>query len=178
VNISNISWPVFRLSEHKPHTEDGVIFYSKEYVDLETGEHSVGMRVVDDKSVQGETLGRRRLLLQQDETLKLFPIRTALYYLHDLIKVAKATTWFIDSRGNTFQYRKTARAKLTFHRIKKTLPVDGLGCVIELEGIPQRFKCLFYPQPEQLYAGVLHWGLGYILYGFYHEQLKPSFRRV
>lgn len=178
MDLLNISWPVFRLGEHKPHCSDGVVFYSKEYADLETGELSQGLRVVDDRAVQGATLGLRRLRLKLDEGVKLFPIRIALYYLQDLIKVAKQTTWFIDSHGEVFQYRKSTRAKLTFHKIKKVLPLEGMGCIIEVQGIPQRFKCMFHPKPEQTYAGVLRWGLGYLIYGFYYEQLKPSYRKV
>lgn len=178
MDLSTINWPVFKLGEHRPHCEDGVVFYSKEYVDLQTGEVRQGLRVVDDKSIPGNSLGMRRLKLKFQEEVKLFPIRTAVYYLQDLIKLAKQTSWFIDSQGAVFQYRKSTRAKLTFHKIKKILPVEGMGCIIEVEGIPQRFKCLYHPKPEQAYAGVLRWGLGYILYGFYHEQLKPSYRKV
>ena len=179
MDLSTISWPVFKLGEHKPHCESGVVFYSKEYVDLDTGENPrYSLRVVDDTSIPGETLGRRRLLLGQDETVKLYPIKLALYFLHDLIKVAKQTTWFIDSRGVVFQYKKSTRAKLTYHKLKKVFPIEGMGCIIEVEGIPQRFKCLFRPTPDQEYAGVLRWGLGYIIYGLYEYPGKPSYRRV
>jgi hypothetical protein len=178
MNLASISWPVFRLGEHKPHQLDGVTFYSQEYVTLDNVQSKQSLRVVDDTTVQGETLGQRRMRLAMLEEVNLFKIRLALYFLQDLIKIAKQTTWFIDSRGVVFQYRKSTRAKLTYHKLKKVFPVEGMGCIIEVEGIPQRFKCLFRPTPDQDYAGVLRWGLGYIIYGLYEQPGKPSYRKV
>lgn len=168
---------MYRLGEHKPLVEDGITFYSKEYVDNNTEVSRLGLRIVDDKSLDGATLGLRRLALRVDEE-NVFPIRTAIYFLADLIKLAKATTWFIDNHGRVFQYKKSTRAKLTSHKIKNILPGTGMGCVVELEGIPQRFKAMYRPLPDQNYAGVLRWGLGYLLYGFYSTQFKPSYRSV
>ena len=176
MNLSEIAWPVFRLGEHQPTCEGGLVFYSKEYVDKETGESRVGLRIVDDTSIPGKTLGIRRLTLKASG--RMFPIKTAVYFIADLIKLAKQTTWFIDNTGKVFQYKKTTRAKLTFHKITKVLPLEGMGAIVELQGLHQRFKCMYAPKPEQIYAGVLRWGLGYVLYGFYNEQLKPSHRLV
>jgi hypothetical protein len=53
-----------------------------------------------------------------------------------------------------------------------------MGAVIEVEGLVQRFKCMYRPRPEQHYVGILKWGLGYLLYGFYEEKLKESYRLV
>lgn len=178
MDLSSISWPVFRLGEHKPHVLDGVTFYSKEYVDLETGVTRHGLRVVDDLSVPGATLGQRRMKLMCDDETSLFKIKFAIYFLQDLIKVAKQTTWFIDSSGHIFQYRKSTRAKLTFHKLKKIIPIEGMGCIVEVSGIPQRFKCMFKPSSDHNYAGILRWGLGYLLYGFYETEHKPTYRLV
>ena len=166
---------MFRLGEHKPTQEDNLIYYSKEYVDKESLASKVGLRIVDDKSLPGATLGLRRLVVVD---AKLFPIRQAIYFLGDLIKIAKQTTWFIDNTGKIFQYKKTSRAKLAAHKITKVLPLDGMGAIIEVQGLPQRFKCMFAPKPEQYYAGILRWGLGYILYGFYNETFKSTYRLV
>ena len=178
MNLLTISWPVFRLGEHQPTEEGGLVYYSKQYVDLDDDTTRVGLRVVDDHSVPGDSLARRRLVLAQDPSVNLFPIKRALYFLVDMIKMAKATTWFIDSAGKVFQYKKSTRAKLTCHRVTKVLPGTGLGSIVELERIPTRFKTMFTPKPETPYAGVLQWGLGYILYGFYEEPFKPSHRLV
>ena len=107
MRLEKIVWPVFRLGEKEPQRDDGVIYYATEYSDLDTSEHTATFRVVDDKSVAGDTLSRRRLRLAVDN-VPLFPIRQALYFLGDLLKVAKPTTWFIDSQGQLFQHQKNA----------------------------------------------------------------------
>jgi len=175
MNLLEISWPVFRLGEHKPIVENNLVYYSKEYVDKESLETKIGLRIVDDKSVQGATLGLRRLAIVG---ARLFPIRQALYFLGDLIKIAKQTTWFIDNTGKIFQYRKTSRAKLAAHKITKVLPLEGMGAIVEVQDLPHRFKCMYAPKPDQYYAGVLRWGLGYVLYGFYNEAFKTTHRLV
>jgi len=175
MNLLEISWPVFRLGEHKPIVEKSLVYYSKEYVDKESLETKIGLRIVDDKSVQGATLGLRRLAIVG---ARLFPIRQALYFLGDLIKIAKQTTWFIDNTGKIFQYRKSSRAKLAAHKITKVLPLEGMGAIIEVQGLPQRFKCMYAPKPDQYYAGILRWGLSYVLYGFYNEAFKTTHRLV
>lgn len=177
MNLAEINWPVFRLGEHKPEQESGCVFYSKEYIDNDTEETRRGLRLVDDQSYVGKTLGIRRIAMKADNN-PMFPIKTAIYFLADLIKVAKQTTWFIDNSGKVFQYRKSTRAKLTFHKIKQILPGTGMGAVIEVQGLSQRFKCMYHPKPEQAYVGILRWGLGYLLYGFYTEQHKPTYRLV
>jgi len=175
MNLLEISWPVFRLGEHKPIVEADLVYYSKEYVDKESLATKIGLRIVDDKSVDGATLGLRRLAIVG---ARLFPIRQALYFLGDLIKIAKQTTWFIDNTGKVFQYRKTSRAKLAAHKITKVLPLEGMGAIVEVQDLPQRFKCMYAPKPDQYYAGVLRWGLGYVLYGFYNEAFKTTHRLV
>lgn len=178
MNLLEISWPVFRLGEHKPRIENGIVYYSKEYLEQDTTDTRVGLRIVDDKSISGTSLGARRLKLQFDPQAQLFPIKTTVYFLADLIKYSKPTTWWIDSTGRCFQYKKSTRAKLTCHKLAQVLPLDGMGAVVEAAGIPQRFKCLYSPRPDQHYVGVLRWGLGYILYGFYEQPFKASYRSV
>lgn len=176
MNLAEIVWPVYRLGENKPHQVDGVVFYYTHYVD-HVNQETFTTRVVDDTNLPYDTLGRRRLALKIAED-KLFPIRTAIYFLSDLIKLAKPTTWFIDSSGKVFQYTKTARAKLQTKKIKQVLPGDGIGCIIEAEGIPGRFKCMRRPQEYEIYVRVLKLGLGYLLYGFSDELKADSWRLV
>lgn len=165
---------MFRLGERKPDQHGGIVFYHTHYVDHNNTE-SVTVRVVDDANLSGETLGLRRLQMQEE---KLFPIRTAIYFLADLVKLAKATTWFIDNSGRIFQYEKNTRAKLQTRRIKQVLPASGLGCVIELEGLSSRFKCMQRPSETQVYARVLKLGVGFIFYGFCEEVKPDSWRMV
>lgn len=178
MNLSAISFPVYRLGTSKPIEEDGILYYSKEYVNIDSMETRASFRIVDDKSVPGDNLGLRRLKIRADNPKLMFPIRTAFYFLGDLIKNAKPNVWYIDTTGKPFQYKKTTRAKLTCHKIEQVLPVNGLGAVIAVEGMTQRFKCLYSPTKEQRFVGLLNLGMGRILYGFYDEYFSSSSRAV
>jgi hypothetical protein len=177
MNLEQIVWPVFRLGEREPQRDNGVVYYATEYSDLDTSEHTATFRVVDDTSVAGETLSRRRLILARDD-VPLYPIRQAIYFLGDLLKLAKATTWFIDSSGQLFQHKKSTRAKLVVRKIKNVFPTTGLGAVIELECIPQRFKTTFKPGADAEYAALLQCGLTYIFYGLYSDKPAESWRLI
>jgi hypothetical protein len=177
MNLEKIVWPVFRLSEREPQREDGVIYYATEYTDLDSNESTGTLRIVDDTNIDKPTLSRRRLAMLV-QGVQLFPIRQAIYFLGDLLKQAKSTTWFIDSSGTLFQYQKTRRARVIVRRISKVLPTDGLGAVIELEGIAHRFKTVFKPDADAQYAAVLQSGLTYIFYGLYTDKPNESWRMI
>lgn len=177
MNLEKVAWPVFRLSEKEPLIDNGVVYYATEYTDLDTDQHTGTLRIVDDRNIDRPTLSRRRLELLTKE-VKLFPIHRAVYFLGDLLKLAKATTWFIDSAGTIFQYKKSKRAKLIVRKITKVLPTEGLGSVIELEGIPTRFKTTFKPEADAQYAAVLKSGMTYIFYGIYKDEPKESWRLI
>ena len=177
MRLEQIVWPVFRLGEREPQQDGDVVYYATEYSDLDTQEHTGTLRIVDDKGLEYPTLSRRRLQLAVDNA-PLFPIRQAIYFLGDLIKLAKSSTWFVDSSGALFQYKKSQRAKLLVRKITRILPTTGLGVVLELEGIPQRFKTTFKPDADVSYAAVLQSGLAYIFYGLYVDPPKESWRLV
>ena len=177
MQLEKIAWPVFRLGESEPQRNGDIVYYATEYTDLDTSDRTATLRVVDDKSIQHQTLSRRRLKLMTDN-VPLFPIRQALYFLGDLLKVAKPTTWFIDSEGHLFQHKKTTRAKLVVKKIKNVFPTTGLGAVIELEGMPQRFKTMFKPSDDMQYAALLKVGLTYIFYGLYVDKPDESWRLI
>lgn len=177
MNLEQIVWPVYRLSEKEPQRDNGITYYATEYSDLDTSEHTATFRIVDDLGVDAPTLSRRRLKLMVAD-VPLFPIRQAIYFLGDLLKLAKASTWFIDSSGQLFQHKKSTRAKLLIKQIKNVFPTTGLGAVIELEGIPQRFKTTFKPSPDMQYAALLQVGLTYIFYGMYADKPAETWRLV
>lgn len=167
---------MFKLGERQPAQDGGLVFYYTHYVD-ELNTENVTLRIVDNKDYPQKTLGLRRLALKAVGE-SLFPIRTAIYFLADLVKLAKSTTWFIDSSGRVFHYEKTTRAKLTTKKVKNVLPADGLGCVFELEGISSRFKAMRRPGEHEHYARVLQLGMGFIFYGFCDTHKPDSWRMV
>lgn len=174
--LQEINFPVFRLGEKKPTSEAGVVFYMSEYSDKDSAKYSSNYRIVDDTNIDRPTIGLRRLALANK--VSLFPIGSAVYFLADLIKLAKSTTWFVDNTGQVFQHKKSRRAKLTTKRIKQVLPATTIGCVIEVEGLSQRFKSMQIPKTYQRYAGLLEVAGGHIFYGFYETQIKDTWRLV
>lgn len=177
IQLRDLVFPVFRLGNKKPLENEGVLYFLSEYADKDTGAITHNIRVVDDKTRPGTTLGLRRLAMKSSG-VSLYPIRIAVYFLGDLIKLANSQTWFIDSSGRLFQHKKFKRAKLQIKKITKVLPGTGIGCVLELEGIASRFKCMTHPEAHQKYAGVLFIDNGYILYGLYESEVKESWRLV
>ena len=173
-NWTTINWPVFRLGEKEPIIAGGLIFYRTEYANLDDNTYSDNYKIVDDKSIEKPTLGLRRLVIKD----KLFRISSAIYFISDVIKLAKATTWFIDSHGQVFQHKKSTRAKLQTYRLKQVLPVTGLGCVLEVRGLLERFKSLQVPKPEEIYCGILTYNNNNLLYGYYTEPIKTTWRMV
>ena len=167
---------MFLLGTESPKFLDGVTFYSRRYLseDNEETEHTW---IVDDKNVPAPTLAKRRLKLAFDE-VKLKKLSKAIFFLGDLIKLAKPSVWFIDSSGAVFRHTKASRAQLLFRKIKQLHLIPTGGAVIEVEGIPSRFKCLFAPRLGEQYAGVLKLGMSYILYGVYETQHQDTWRKV
>lgn len=150
--------------------------YIRQYL-LEDRTEEVKYYVVDDKNVPAPTLAKRRLMLLHSG-VKLKPLSKAIFFLGDLVKIAKPKCWYIDSNGLIFNYKKSQTVKLVFRKIKATHIIRTGGAILEIEGIPSRFKCLYAPKPNEIYAGLLVSGLSYILYGVYETLHKDTRRKI
>ena len=128
MRLEEINWPVFRLGEIKPDVDKQAIYYYTEYYDIVKDEYFDTFKVVDDTSIKGNTIGTRRLKLLHNG-VKLFNIKLAIYFVADLMKLAKSTTWFIDTYGTLFQYKKTKTVKLTCHKIKNILRSSRISTI-------------------------------------------------
>lgn len=133
--------------------------------------------IIDDRNIDKPTLAERRLVLFKNGA-RLFNIKHAIFFIGDLIKFANARSWFIDNTGRYFQYKKQQYAKLIFKRITKVLPITSGGAILEIEGIPSRFKTLYAPNDSEIWAGVLKLGKKYILYGVYDQQYDNTIRKI
>lgn len=176
INLRQVAFPVYRLGLEPPNFIGNVVLFYQEYKDDE-GNPIQKYRVVDDKDIDKPTLALRRLELAKNK-VKLKRLSRAVFFLADFIKLATRETWFIDSNGMVFQYKKEKHIKLLFKPIKQIIPIDTGGAIIEVEGIPSRFKTLYMPDSLNKYAGVLQDGMGYILYGTYIEPPKNSRRLI
>mgnify|MGYP000476509859 CR=1 FL=1 len=175
MEISDIAFPVYKLGQHKPFEMDGIVFYINKYE--KDGKEVT--TIIDDKNVLGESLAKRRLSLLKQK-VPLFKLRVSIYFLSDLIKLAKSSKqWFIDSRGRPFQYKKNRFVNLTFKKIKEVYPITTGGSIIVVDSIEQRFKTMYKVTPDYKYAGLLELNSkSYLLYGIYLEKPNDTKRKI
>lgn len=168
----NIAFPVYLVGAHKPTVTNGIMYYVQA-----NEEDSVYRAVlVDDKNLTG-TFAMRRLQIKEKK-YPLFKLRYAIFFIADLIKLAKKGTWFIDSEGNLFQYEKTLRVPLVYKKISQLIPIKTGGCIVEVEGLSERFKTLHMPTNNPTWAGILQVRKSAILYGLYDKQYKNTTRLI
>ncbi len=172
ISLIDISYPVFRMGTERPSKEGDVTLFIRHY-----GDDSISYKVVDDTSLHGDTIGKRRLQLLKDG-VPVKKLGKAVFFLGDLIKMASPTVWLVDNNGLVFQYKKTTTALLTFKKIKYVHPISTGGAILEIEGIPSRFKTLFAPTDGERYAGILVLGISYILYGLYTQKYDDTRRKI
>lgn len=165
---------MYRLVDTPIIEGDLMYYYSEKESDTEVISKFL---VLDDKSIPGDTLAKRRLNMLANG-VNLAKLDLAIFFLGDLIKVANTKLTFIDSNGKLFKYNKNQRAKLKFYPIYNILPIQGGGGIVIVKGLLTRFKVLFMPERSKRYAGVLHLGLGHILYGLYEEEHDETWRMV
>jgi hypothetical protein len=174
--LNRIQFPIYHLGQDKP-TKEGTRWYYHYEVHHKDGEIDPKIVVVDDTSVTGNSLAMRRLQLKNNG-VALAKLRHAVFFLGDMIKLSKAGTWFIDSEGTVFEYRKTKRVPLVFKPISQVIPIRTGGAIVEVQGIGTRFKVLHAPNQHTKYAGLLLVGTGYLLYGLYEDKLPDTVRMV
>lgn len=174
--LGSLKFPVYYLGEEEPQSENGVNFYFYGKHNPE-GENEYKIQVIDDKNIPGSSLAIRRLKLA-DSKQPLFRLKKALFFVGDLIKLTKGTTWYIDSEGQVFAYRKTTKVPLVFKPISSIMPIKTGGSIVEVAQVGSRFKTLLAPTGLEKYAGLLRVGHGYILYGLYEEKLEDTYRMV
>ncbi len=174
--LNQVQFPIYHLGHDKPEREGTRVFYTYE-VQLSDGDVYVKHLVVDDTSVPGNSLAMRRLQLK-NIGIDLAKLRHAVFFLGDMIKLSKGGTWFIDSNGYVFEYRKTKRVPLVFKNISQIIPIKTGGAIVEVQGVGTRFKVLHAPNPQIKYAGLLLVGTGYLLYGLYEDKLMDTVRMV
>jgi hypothetical protein len=176
VGLANIVFPVFKLGKIKPMQEHGISFYLLGR-DIEYSDAQYQILVVDDKNLPEPTLALRRLKLKCTDA-HLFNLKQAIFFIGDLIKIAKNSIWFIDSSGLIFQYEKSRRVPLVYKPIKKITNIVTGGAIVEVVGLSERFKLLFAPKDDEKYAGLLVLDRAHLLYGLYDKEYKNTMRAI
>lgn len=177
MKLEEIHWPVFLLKGEEPYISNGISMYGSALYDTELNKEVYKFKVIDDKNIPGNTLGERRLQMSMRK-IPLYNLKKAVYSLGDLLRISSnPNLWLIDSIGTLFKYKKSVRAPLTCHKIVKVLRNSKGMCIIELEGIHERFK-IMNDIKECKYAGLITINKRYILYGLYEIPFKRTYRKV
>lgn len=174
INLKDIHFPVYKLGKHKPYLDKGKVYYTLH----SESDDSEQVRIVDDTTINKPTLAERRLKLKITG-IKLSPLKYAIFFIGDLIKMAKKGIWFIDNTGKIFTFNKEKKTKLLFRKIvKRFVNINNGNIVVEVEGIPIRFESLYGGIAGEIYAGILEFDKTYILYGFYNKKYKDTWRKI
>lgn len=176
ISIGNIAFPVFKLGAVAPTIEDKVSFFLIGK-DIEYSDAEYRMLILDDKNRPEPSFALRRLALQS-EGITLYKLNKAVFFIADLVKLARGTTWFVDKDGQIFDYQKSMRCKLVFKKISRVTPIATGGAIIEVAGESTRFKTLHRPSPEMTVAGLLLIKNSYVLYGLYDRLYDNTTRMI
>lgn len=175
MNLNDITFPVYLLGKTKPHYENGVWYYL--YVkQVYDGDNEEVKLVLDDQNVPHTTLSRRRLVLQTK--LNLYKLKTAVFFFSDLVKLSVGSTWWIDSVGKVFEYKKTRRVPLVYKRVKTFIKAETGGWLVEVEGVTERFKIMYAPNPDQKWAALLRVGINYLMWGLSDQKYKDTTKSI
>ena len=104
-SLLKLDFPLYILPHDNWSFADGLLFLDGQ--------------IVDDRNMEGSTLGKRRL---QTAFRDLYPLRSQIVSFQGMLKQNVKT--FIDSQGRPFIYEKTIRCILRYYKIRKTELLD------------------------------------------------------
>jgi len=169
LGLHNIEFPIYNITENyiKIWEELNVVYILT----------NSGTYILDNKNLGGETLGERRLHINND----LYIPRKTYYSVTQLIRSNK--TLFLDNKGNIFRYKKEKFVDLKYYKIKKIKEIinkDKLisECVITLQGIEYPIKINCNEAFEAKYVGLLHTDFGIVLYEYSAEKKTNTRRKI
>jgi len=157
--IKKARFPVYKIYSSNWQKSDGLLF--------------IDDRIVDDKNMEGNSLGIRRA---QTPFTDLYPLHHQIDTLYGILKQASRT--FIDSNGIPFIYEKTLFCKLAYYRIKEVEQKESAS-LLWCSGLKSPFTIPRPPEPGMAWAGVLHYhGLPWMLYEYSEEKQKTTRKKV
>ena len=158
-----ISYPVYPLRGYKRLTDiNGVV---KLYTEAK-------MYIIDDRNLEGETLGERRLRLKKFK----YGLPEGIHSSKDVIMSPRKV--FIDNEGVVFKYIKTRKARLIYRSIAELIPLPFGSTKIIVRGIACPFTMSQDIVSTYAYAGLLQFDGGYILYEVSQKKKEDTWRRV
>lgn len=164
LNLFDIEFPIYSITKtYKRIWEDMNVLY------IET---PYRIYILDNKNIEGDTVGKRRIKLNNSE---LYRPRKVYYNIEQFLH--SKDNIYMDSLGRVFRYKKTKSVPLKYHKIKDINRLDTGECILTLDIIfPQKVNCRIAYSIQ--YVGVLHTSYGYILYSFEEDYKKDTRRKI
>lgn len=163
-NFSDINFPIFTITASYKRIWDE---FNIKYIETESG-----IYVLDNKNLEGNTLGERRLKLKTG--LRYIP-RKAYYNITQLIK--SNTKTYIDNTGCVFTYRKTRTVPLKYFRVMDVVSMVE-GCILSFKNVNFKLRVSCREAYDIKYIGLLITDNGYILYETSEIKKKDTTRKI
>jgi hypothetical protein len=158
-NAEKIEYPIFILGSGNWDLVDGLLFLNE--------------KVLDDRNMEGETLGIRRI---QTPHKDVYILKRMVSSYNGILK--QTQKYFIDNLGRPFIYEKTKFAQLKYIKIRKVEQKE-VASLVWLKGHNAPFTVPRPPEVGYTWAGVLHLhGLPWVLYEYSETKLKDTRKKV
>jgi hypothetical protein len=167
LNLFDIKFPIYSITRTYERIWDDM---NVTYIRTVTGTY-----VLDNKNVEGDTLGKRRLRIKND-IYKLYKPRKVYYNIVQLIKANEK--YFIDTTGVVFQYKKTGTAKLVYYKVDEIIEAEDGECILNIPSINYSYKTICRSAYAIKYIGLLNSAFGFIPYDFSETKGKDSWRKI
>ena len=160
MKLNDLVFPVYVLpKDTEIDKQDGIVFANGQ--------------MLDDRNIEGETLGIRRL---RSSYPTKFILNKATHDIPSFLKSAGKK--FIDSSGKVFNYEKTRMVDLKYLLISK-IRWNKTESILFVEDINFPFTIPRPPEPEMRYAGILFdRGYPWLLYEYCEFWKKDTKRKI
>ena len=165
-DINEIVFPVFSLPicKHTIYTEYNITYIKTPRT----------LKILDNKNIEGETLGIRRSKINSPE---LYKPKHVYFSLAQLIK-AKGNK-FIDSMGSIFTYKKTEYVPLKYFEVIDIKKIDYTYSYLKLKNIDYKVKIRTSPHIYGIsYVGILFTKFGLIPFDYSPVKKENSRRKI
>jgi len=134
---------------------------------------NTGIYVLDNKNIDGDTIGKRRLKIKSSELY----IPRKIYYNIGQALHAKSNV-FMDSNGVVFKYKKTKYVPLTYYKVNDVTRAKDGECILTFSQINFSYKINCRKAYSTEYVGILATDFGFIPYEFSEVYKPPSRRKI
>ena len=167
LNLFDIHFPIYSITKtyRRIWSEMNVLYIETEY----------GIYVLDNKNIQGDTVGKRRLRIKND-IYALYKPRNVLYDITHLIKSKDYI--FMDTNGLVFKYKKTEYCDLIYWKVTNVIEASDGECILDIPKINFSYKTNCRNAYAIHYIGLLNSKYGYIPYELSEFYKEPTRRMI